>query len=208
MNYRAWNHRRWLVSYMSREQALNELKETRKWAAWHVADNCCFHYRRRLMLKILAESTCKKISSGFSIDIYQVWKEELDWDEMLIKQYIGREALWIHRRFLSVCWMRHFAIDQKVCEQEGGIKKDIPFFIENELNLVNSCSFISNEYFEDFQAQAACSGAYLLWLIKNCPKSKMDEKLRTYNLKTLLNKACPERYTLWDSLIDSIESSN
>lgn len=62
--------------------------------------------------------------------------------------------------------MRHFAIDQKVCEQEGGIKKDIPFFIENELNLVNSCSFISNEYFEDFQAQAACSGAYLLWLIK------------------------------------------
>lgn len=27
-------------------QALNELKETRKWAALHVADNCCFHYRR------------------------------------------------------------------------------------------------------------------------------------------------------------------
>ncbi|XP_038890505.1 uncharacterized protein LOC120080039 isoform X2 [Benincasa hispida] len=192
MNYRAWNHRRWLVSYMSREQALNALEETRKWAALHVADNCCFHYRRRLMLKILAESTCTEMSSGFNIDIYQVWKEELDWDEMLIKRYIGREALWIHRRFLSVCWMRHFATDHKICEQGGGIKIDIPFFIENELNLVNSCSFISNVDFGDFQAQATCSGAYLLWLIKNCPKSKVDEKLRTYNLKTLLNKACPE----------------
>ncbi|KAL0551956.1 hypothetical protein IC582_011049 [Cucumis melo] len=208
MNYRAWNHRHWLVSYMSREQVLYELNETRKWAALHVADNCCFHYRRRLLLIILAESSCAEINSSLTLRIYQVWKEELDWDEMLIKRYIGREALWIHRRFLSVCWMRHFTTDHKKFNKEGGIKLDFPFFIENELNLVNSCSFISNEDFEDFQAQATCSGAYLLWLIKNCPNLKVDDKLRTYNLNTLLKKACPERYLLWDSLTDSIESSD
>ena len=46
MNYRAWNHRCWLVSYMTREQVLHELKKSRNWAGLHVADNCCFHYRR------------------------------------------------------------------------------------------------------------------------------------------------------------------
>ncbi|KAB1208128.1 Protein prenyltransferase alpha subunit repeat-containing protein 1 [Morella rubra] len=46
MNYRAWNHRCWLVSYMTREHVLNELKTSRKWAGLHIADNCCFHYRR------------------------------------------------------------------------------------------------------------------------------------------------------------------
>ncbi|XP_022149858.1 protein prenyltransferase alpha subunit repeat-containing protein 1 [Momordica charantia] len=211
MNHRAWNHRRWLVSYMSREQVLNELKETRKWAALHVADNCCFHYRRRLMLKMLEESTRTELSSGLSIDTYRVWKEELDWDEMLIKRYIGREALWIHRRFLSLCWMRHFASNLNTYEQEGGINNDVLFFTENESNLVNSCSFILDNNFEDYHAQATYSAAYLLWLIKNCPKPhviKLDEKLRACNLKTLLYKACPERYSLWDSLMDSIENSD
>lgn len=87
-------------------QVLNEVKKTRKWAALHVADNCCFHYRRvsfvnclviiqysnyfemtvkfwslsffpsfqRLMLKILEDTTCTEISSGLSVDIYQMWK--------------------------------------------------------------------------------------------------------------------------------------
>ncbi|XP_022937607.1 protein prenyltransferase alpha subunit repeat-containing protein 1 isoform X1 [Cucurbita moschata] len=212
MNYRAWNHRCWLVSYMSREQVLNEVKKTRKWAALHVADNCCFHYRRRLMLKILEDITCTEISSGLSVDIYQMWKEELDWDEMLIKRYVGREALWIHRRFLSACWMIHFVTDPNTREQEGEISNNFHFFFENELNLVNSCSFIPNDDFEDFQAQATYSGAYLLWLIKNCPKPNMiqlDEKLKACNLKTLLYKVCPEgRYSLWKSLIDSIENSH
>ncbi|KAL5990548.1 hypothetical protein ACLOJK_011450 [Asimina triloba] len=54
MNYRAWYHRSWLVSYMTKGQVLDELDQSRKWTELHVADNCCFHYRRRLMVQLLA----------------------------------------------------------------------------------------------------------------------------------------------------------
>ena len=59
MNYRAWNHRCWLVSYMTREQVLHELKKSRNWAGLHVADNCCFHYRRVSFLMNLNKLRCK-----------------------------------------------------------------------------------------------------------------------------------------------------
>ena len=59
MNYRAWNHCCWLVSYMTREQVLHELKKSRNWAGLHVADNCCFHYRRVSFLMNLNKLQCK-----------------------------------------------------------------------------------------------------------------------------------------------------
>ena len=62
--------------------------------------------------------------------------------------------------------MIHFVTDPNTREQEGEISNNFHFFLENELKLVNSCSFIPNDDFEDFQAQATYSGAYLLWLIK------------------------------------------
>eukprot|EP01018_Ginkgo_biloba_P030266 Gb_11109 [translate_table: standard] len=46
MNYRAWSYRCWLVRHMSTPQVLIELHRTKMWAESHVADNCCFHYRR------------------------------------------------------------------------------------------------------------------------------------------------------------------
>jgi protein prenyltransferase alpha subunit repeat containing protein 1 len=46
MNYRAWRHRHWLISQMSLSQVSAELEETKLWAQSHIADNCCFHYRR------------------------------------------------------------------------------------------------------------------------------------------------------------------
>ncbi|KAM2118455.1 hypothetical protein EV2_010972 [Malus domestica] len=102
-NYRAWNHCCWLVSYMTREQLLHELERSQNWASLHVFYHSCFHYRSRLMRKILEDECYKQeiSASGYSVEIYLLWKEELDWDEMLIKRYIGREALWLHRRFLS-----------------------------------------------------------------------------------------------------------
>ncbi|MQL78334.1 hypothetical protein Taro_010771, partial [Colocasia esculenta] len=77
MNYRAWNHRCWLVSYMTRSQVLHELSKSRKWAELHVADNCCFHFRRRLMLKILEDKFTEQYGDaehGVSCDIYTLWE--------------------------------------------------------------------------------------------------------------------------------------
>ncbi|KAL5566865.1 hypothetical protein UlMin_030029 [Ulmus minor] len=197
MNYRAWNHRCWLVPYMSTEQVLHELKKSRYWAGLHVADSSCFHYRRRLMLKILADSNDeqKVASSGCTLEINKLWKEELDWNEKLIKLYVGREALWLHRRFLSLVLIKHFSNDHT----------GTSILVDNELHLLRSCSTFPDSFFEDHQAQALYSASYILWLVKQIPefhRIEIQKKLSSENLKDLLNKASPEKAFLWDYLID------
>ncbi|KAK9919443.1 hypothetical protein M0R45_028035 [Rubus argutus] len=217
MNYRAWYHRCWLVSYMTTEQSLHELKRSRKWAGLHVADHSCFHYRRQLMLSILEDRCCKQenVSSSYSVKINQLWKEELDWDEMLIKRYIGREALWLHRRFLSLFWIKHFLTGHTGLpshwKHKTSMNNDFGIFVDHELNLLQSCSIIPDNNFDDYQAQATYSATYMLWLIKQIPDSsgfEFREKLRTENLKALLNKACSEMSSTWDSLVAYAETSD
>ncbi|XP_022746632.1 protein prenyltransferase alpha subunit repeat-containing protein 1-like isoform X2 [Durio zibethinus] len=178
MNYRAWNHRCWLVSYMTRGQMLHEIKKSRDWAGLHVADNSCFHYRRRLMLGILENSFCKQEGDNSSYDVenYQVVKEELDLNEVLIKRYIGREALWLHRRYLSLCLIRHLTTMHGTCchsEQKTSMDNEINKFLDNESCLLNSCSTIQDMEFEDFKAQAMYSAIYFLWLIKETSKGAL-----------------------------------
>ncbi|XP_058204624.1 uncharacterized protein LOC131318704 isoform X3 [Rhododendron vialii] len=186
MNYRAWNHCCWLVSYMSEGQVLEELNRSRDWARLHIADNSCFHYRA----------------------------EELDWTELLIKRHIGREALWLHRRFLSLCWMKYFATDihDVSCRSyhKDSTSHEISVFMNNELGLVRSCSTIRDNDFEDFQAHATFSSTYILWLIKHLSESleiELQEKLPLGELKTIMNDICPEKLFLWHSLQGTCEST-
>ncbi|KAK4851960.1 hypothetical protein QYF36_019785 [Acer negundo] len=208
MNYRAWNHRCWLVSYMTREQVLHQLEKSRNWASLHIADSSCFHYRRRLMLRIFEDfcHTQADHSSDYNFKIYNIWKDELDWNAALIKRYVGREALWLHRRFLSSYWIRHIATDLH------GVSYQFDFgsFIDHELCLLDSCSTIPDDDFEDFQAQAIHSATYIVWLTKQIPEPQridIQEKLRARDLNRLLNTACPERSSLWDCLVGAEASS-
>ncbi|CAL5322006.1 unnamed protein product [Camellia sinensis] len=216
MNYRAWNHRCWLVSHMSGGQVLNELNKSRGWTGLHIADSSCFHYRTRLMLRMLEESQHKQdpvSSSTYNAELRQLWKEELDWNEMLIKQYIGREALWLHRRFLSFCWTKHFVTDIHVISSHSDHKDtmnhEIGVFMDTELELVCSCSTIPDNDYEDFQAQAMFSATYLLWLTKQISEFmgiEFREKLPAEELKTIINKVCPEKIFLWHSFQGTHES--
>ncbi|XP_031398743.1 protein prenyltransferase alpha subunit repeat-containing protein 1 isoform X1 [Punica granatum] len=209
MNYRAWNHRCWLVSYMTAGEVLYELKKSKAWAGLHVADSSCFHYRRRLMMRIL-EAFCSRNASASnkSNEIYETWKEELAWNEILIKRYIGREALWLYRRFLSLHWLRHFTMepDSVSCKSKhtANTSDDGPsIFLDNELHLFSSCSTIPDNDFDDFQAQAMHSATYILWLAKQLPRPQaieLREKLNIGDMKALLSKLCPQRSFLWDSL--------
>ncbi|TYI70961.1 hypothetical protein E1A91_D08G260500v1 [Gossypium mustelinum] len=202
MNYRAWNHRCWLVSYMTREQMLYELKKSRDWAGLHVADNSCFHYRRRLMLGISENK--QGDDPSYDVENYQVVKEELDLNEALIKRYIGREALWLHRRFLSLCLIRHLmTTTHGISCHSTSMDNEINIFLDKELRLLDSCSTIQDTEFEDFEGQAMYSTMYFLWLIKQIPefrKIELQEKLKAGNLKNILHKTCPERSFLWDVL--------
>ncbi|RAL43681.1 hypothetical protein DM860_014182 [Cuscuta australis] len=198
MNFRAWNHCCWLVSYMSIGQMFGELNKSREWAGLHVADNSCFHYRACIMLRIL-EAFLGKDQNGYCGEELDVlWKEELDWVEKLIKLYVGREALWLHRRFLASCWVKYFAASAATC--------DIHRFVDNELQLFNSCATITDLNFEDYQAQATFAATYILWLNKQILVQPLgvefQGKLRVSGLKPLLINACPERVSFWDSLVE------
>ncbi|OVA02377.1 Protein prenyltransferase [Macleaya cordata] len=210
MNYRAWNHRCWLISYLTRRQVLDELKKSRKWAELHVADNCCFHYRRQLLLRMLEQSFSKHGPVDPLLDIYHFWKEELHWNQMLIKRYVGREALWVHRRFLSQCWIKHFTlvVQDGAChyEDDTHVKDGIGVFMDVEIQLFRSCLTIPDNDFEDWHTQAVLAAAYILWISKQIPPSEgrveVQEKLKEFgDLKTLLIKLCPEKTLLWDGLI-------
>nr|GMC51430.1 protein prenyltransferase alpha subunit repeat-containing protein 1-like isoform X1 [Ipomoea batatas] len=209
MNYRAWNHRCWLVAYMPVGQMFHELNKSREWAVLNVADNSCFHYRARLMLRIL-EAFLNKDENGFSgEELDEMWKDELDWIEKLIKIYVGREALWLHRRFLSSCWIKHFASTDHRKPRHSSKKSsgtcDIDRFIDNELQLFNSCATIIDSHFDDYQAQATYAATYIMWLKKQIQVESLgiefQRKLQVSGLKTFLNNACPEKAFLWDSLL-------
>ncbi|KAL3821553.1 hypothetical protein ACJIZ3_007458 [Penstemon smallii] len=207
MNYRAWNHRCWLVSYMLDSQVLRELQNSRDWAGLHVADNSCFHYRARLLLRITENLRNNHASDALSrAQFHQMWKDELDWVGVLIKRYVGREALWLHRRFLSLLWMKYSysAIDDQSLSSEIC---DINMFITDELKLFHSCTIIPDNDFGDFQAQATYSATYIMWLAKQMPESFGAELQRCSwyeDLKSLLDevgKSC-----LWDSFTASCKN--
>ncbi|KAM1095821.1 hypothetical protein ACFX2B_010517 [Malus domestica] len=111
-------------------------------------------------------------------------------------------------------WIKHFITDHtglsSHAKQNNSMNDDFKIFMNNELQLLDSCSIIPDNSFDDYQAQAKHSGTYILWLIKQIPDSRrieFQDKLKTENLKALLNKACPERSSTWDSLQKSIETN-
>lgn len=196
MNYRAWYHRCWLVSYMTTEQVLQELKNSKRWAGLHVADSSCFHYRRRLMLRVLETHNVEGSNAYDKTEAHKIWKEELDWNKELVARYLGREALWLHRRFLSLTWIMHFERNQSSeTGQRMVMNEEIVTFIDKEIHLLESSMTVPDTKFEDFQAQALHAAVYMLWLTKNVPEMwrMLEEKLGTEKIKCILNTVAQER---------------
>ncbi|KAG8369460.1 hypothetical protein BUALT_Bualt14G0016000 [Buddleja alternifolia] len=108
------------------------------------------------------------------------------------------KALWLHRRFLSLLWMKHLASDE-VC--------DVSMFINDELTLVHSCTIIPDDDFGDYQAQATCSATYIMWLAKQMPKTfgvELQKNSHCEALKALMNDV--GKGWLWDSVTTSCRS--
>ncbi|GJR75694.1 protein prenyltransferase alpha subunit repeat-containing protein 1 [Tanacetum coccineum] len=219
---RAWSHRRWVIKMIAGKstnmqevlrneselaeriaEVIDELVNHRDWAGLHVADNSCFHYRtteillveQRLMSRTLDDSWYKQdlvASPRNSAEVCQLWKEELNWSEVLIKRYIGREALWLYRRFLSLCWIKHFASHTGDTHMYS--------FLDSELRLFRSCTVIPDNLFEDYQSQAMFAVIYITWLIKQMdePQSMKTREKVGEEVEVVLNKVCSEKAFLWD----------
>ncbi|KAL6654450.1 hypothetical protein ACP70R_007915 [Stipagrostis hirtigluma subsp. patula] len=201
MNYRAWRHRCWLIPYMTREQVLDELKKSTKWSELHIADNCCFHYRRSLLLALLdSHLEDGEDSHRGESETYLLWKEELRWDEMLIRRYQGRESLWIHRRFLSQWWIQRLLTVKEIGPSPTSL---VDLFVSQEIHLVLECLNAPADEFEESRAQAELAALYILWISKQVPgvKVKLEERLHC-SMEDLLGRACRlEKRRLWMSLL-------
>ncbi|KAL6899776.1 hypothetical protein ACP4OV_006434 [Aristida adscensionis] len=201
MNYRAWRHRCWLIPYMTREQVLDELKKSTKWSELHVADSCCFHYRRSLLLALLdSRLESRKDSISGESETHLLWKEELSWDETLIRRYQGRESLWIHRRFLSRWWIQHLLTVEETCPSPTSL---VDLFVSEEINLMSECLNASPDEFEVSRVQAELAALYILWISKQVPglKVRLEERMH-YSMEDMLGGACmPEKRRLWMNLL-------
>lgn len=71
------------------------------------------------------------------------------------------QALWLHRRFLSQFGFKHFCISV-----EGYVKVYMDRFINGELELLHDCLTMSDNEFEDGQAQRVHAASYILWVSK------------------------------------------
>lgn len=238
MNYRAWRHRCWLVNHMSTQQVFTELLRTKRWAQLHVGDNCCFHYRRCLLLHLCrSKSSTTKENKVFSTEdfygIFQndtkedwdepfmIWKDELDWNKYLIKYYIGREALWIHRRFIFHQLIQqprsHHSETSSTIDSDISPKKEAPTdgysyqqlhaFLDEEFELIDMCLNVPDTGFEDTTQQKEYAAMYKMWMIMqlqwiNGSKELLEriEKERC-NLKAMLEKVCPQRAVVWEGLL-------
>ncbi|XP_020108074.1 uncharacterized protein LOC109723949 isoform X1 [Ananas comosus] len=230
MNYRAWNHRVWLTNYMTRKQVLthiqilDELDKSRKWSELHIADSCSFHYRGRLLLRLLENSYRRQeeeASSSFMSNIPFLWEEEIKWNKFLIKRFMDRQSLWVYRRFLIQCWIKLFRDD---CLHARQLHKDhqngslelhtdhqnscvlLDLFWAKELEFLCECLNTPVDEFEDYHIQAQLAASYMLWITKQFPflaNSKHQERISELgDLKAILIKTCPDKTLLWRSLSD------
>uniref|UniRef100_A0A0A9A7U2 Uncharacterized protein n=1 Tax=Arundo donax TaxID=35708 RepID=A0A0A9A7U2_ARUDO len=207
MNYRAWRHRCWLIPYMTRKQVLDELKKSTRWSELHVADNCCFHYRRSLLLA-LRDSHLENRENFLNVEseTHLLWKEELRWDEMLIRRYQGRESLWIHRRFLSQWW-----IEQLITVDDTYLPSTplVGVFVTQEIQLLSECLNAPADEYEESRAQAELAALYILWISKQVPivEGKLEDRLSSISismgkLDDVLERACrAEKRRLWTDLL-------
>lgn len=236
MNYRAWRHRCWLVNHMSTRQVLTELLRTKRWAQLHIGDNCCFHYRRCLLLHLCQnKSTVSRENKVFSTEDFNgnfqndakedwdeplmIWKDELDWNTYLIKYYVGREALWIHRRFLfheliqqprfhqSETSTIHCDIDpNKEVSKDGYSLQQIHAFLDEEFELIDTCLSVPDTSYEDTTQQKEYAAMYKMWMIVQLQWINGSEELleriekERCILKAMLEKVCPHRAVVWEGL--------
>ena len=80
------------------------------------------------------------------------------------------QALWLHRRFLSQCYINYFTIDQENRNSNGedycGAHSTLDDFLNDELELLLRSLDITDNEFEDTQVQAQHATAYIIWISK------------------------------------------
>nr|VDD30248.1 unnamed protein product [Brassica oleracea] len=175
---------------------LQELNKSKRWAGLHVADSSCFHYRRRLMLRVLEPLKVKGSNANDKFDAHKTLMEELDWNKGLLKRYLGRETVEMSTNIFYLCCTFGFCRNQ-LSETGESIftNEETGIFIGNEIHLLESSMTVLDNKFEDFRAQALHASVYMLWLTKHIPEvwSMLEEKLGTEKLKCVLSTVDQER---------------
>eukprot|EP00249_Psilotum_nudum_P008082 c21031_g1_i2 orf=571-1995(-) len=219
MNYRSWHHCSWLVQYMPLSQCLFE------------------HLFNMISKESYDSQTCgedraaenQRICSHDTLQVMELWEDEIKWNEDLINFYRIREALWMHRRFLFYMWIRHIkpnvSFGSCAANFENGtdLKQTTPdrdncpgdycHFIAKEMELVdNFFSMSSSNHVEDANRQQILAATYKLWILlmltktQNCNSTESEIcKKELVHVEGLLKVFGSERENLWDGLFKAFK---
>lgn len=77
------------------------------------------------------------------------------------------QALWLYRRFLSQYWIKNFYLDASCSsDHKRSVANEMDTYVDDELQLLRSCTSLLEDDFEDYEAQAMFAATYILWIIK------------------------------------------
>lgn len=102
-NYYAWNHRLWLLQFMSVEQLEAELRWTHNWLRTHVSDHSAANHLEQTIVALSAAVG----AAGSGADTTQTFRatlatvlQQVDHASAAVESRPGHETLWYHKRKL------------------------------------------------------------------------------------------------------------
>ncbi|GER33199.1 protein farnesyltransferase alpha subunit [Striga asiatica] len=170
---RAWSHRRWVIKMIAAKCAnLQEILGRESELVKTLAEKSKMNYRAW-------NHRCWMVSYMSTSQVLLELKGSRDWAELHVADnscFHYRAALWLHRRFLSLVWLKQHLLSnddnqRNIYSNSRCTSCDISVFIKDELMLFDSCINFPDEedYFGDYRAQAIHAATYIMWLAKQMP---------------------------------------
>jgi len=135
-NYFAWNHKIWLLNYMTIQKLIDELKSAQSLMYKHVSDHAGWNYLLTVIKRILSLYEENDNNNNMN-ELKHLWNEHIEFVKKYLKEFPGHETIWYYLRILT-----GFIYQYKDRINKNGEENSISFF-ENEI------AFINNDYLNE-----------------------------------------------------------
>ncbi|ORX88297.1 protein prenylyltransferase [Anaeromyces robustus] len=136
-NYFAWNHRIWLLNYMTIQKLIDEFKSTQSSMYKHVSDHAGWNYLLTIFKRIVSIYKEDINNKNKLNELKILWNEHIEFVKKSLKEFPGHETIWYYLRILAGFVYQNKDIIYK------NEKEDIISFFEKEI------TFINNEYLNE-----------------------------------------------------------
>lgn len=138
-NYYAWNHRLWLLKFMSAEQLEAELRWMHQWMRTHVSDHSAANHLEQTIIALSAAAAAGDAKQAFRSTLAIVL-QQIDLASVAVDSRPGHETLWYHKRKLFL-----FAV-QLLTHQDSKVRWCASCSTEAQMtNMWDECRVVSRQ---------------------------------------------------------------